>query len=51
MDQELAREAARMRARHRTLRFSDAMALAAAQLANAELRTFDRRLARIAAAR
>ena len=49
VDRELAREAARLRARHRTLRLPDAMALAAARRARAELKTFDRRLARIAA--
>ena len=49
VDRELAREAARLRARHRTLRLPDAMALAAARQAKAELKTFDRRLARIAA--
>jgi predicted nucleic acid-binding protein len=50
IDRELAREAARLRARHRTLRLPDAMALAVARRAKAELKTFDRRLARIAAA-
>lgn len=49
IDRELAHEAARLRARHRSLRLPDAMALAAARQAKAELRTFDRRLARIAA--
>jgi predicted nucleic acid-binding protein len=50
VDRELARRAAQLRARHRTLRLPDAMALAAARTADAELKTFDRRLARIAAA-
>jgi predicted nucleic acid-binding protein len=50
VDRDLAGEAARLRARHRTLRLPDAMALAAGRLAKAELKTFDRRLARIAAA-
>jgi predicted nucleic acid-binding protein len=49
VDRSLAREAAGIRARHRTLRLPDAMALAAARLAGAELKTFDRRLARVAA--
>jgi predicted nucleic acid-binding protein len=48
VDRVMAREAARVRARHRTLRLRDAMALAAARLAKAELKSFDRRLARIA---
>jgi predicted nucleic acid-binding protein len=49
IDRDLAREAARLRATHRTLRLPDAMALAAARLANGDFKTFDRRLARIAA--
>jgi predicted nucleic acid-binding protein len=51
VDRDLARETAILRARHRTLRLPDAMALAVARLVKAELKTFDRRLARIAAAR
>lgn len=51
IDRRLALEAARLRARHRTLRLPDALALAAARQERAELKTFDRRLARIAAAR
>jgi predicted nucleic acid-binding protein len=50
VDRSLALEAARLRARHRSLRLPDALSLAAARRAGAELRTFDRRLARIAAA-
>jgi predicted nucleic acid-binding protein len=50
VDRELAREAAQLRARHRTLRLPDAMARAVARKSQAELKTFDRRLARIAAA-
>jgi predicted nucleic acid-binding protein len=48
VDRDLAREAAQLRARHRTLRLPGAMALAAARRAGAEFKTFDRRLARIA---
>jgi toxin FitB len=51
VDRRLALEAARLRMRHRTLRLPDALALAAARQEQAKLRTFDRRLARIAAAR
>lgn len=50
IDREIAREAARLRVRHAKLRLPDAMALAVARHAQAELKTFDRRLARIAAA-
>jgi predicted nucleic acid-binding protein len=49
IDRETAREAARLRARHRTLPLPDALSLAVARRAGAELKTFDRRLARIAA--
>ncbi len=49
VDRATAREAARLRARHRTLRLPDAIALAVALNARADFKTFDRRLARIAA--
>lgn len=49
IDRAVAGEAARLRVRHRALRLPDAMALAVARLTGAELKTFDRRLARIAA--
>jgi predicted nucleic acid-binding protein len=50
VDRTIAAEAARLRVRHRTLRLPDAMALAVAQREGADFKTFDRRLARIAAA-
>lgn len=50
IDRGVAREAARLRARHTKLRLPDSMALAVARQAGAQLKTFDRRLARIAAA-
>ena len=50
IDREVAREAARLRARHVKLRLPDAMALAVARREGADFKTFDRRLARIAAA-
>ena len=50
IDREVARAAADLRARHGKLRLPDAMALAVARHERAELKTFDRRLARIAAA-
>jgi predicted nucleic acid-binding protein len=49
VDRATAGEAARLRARHRTLRLPDAMALAVARGEGADFKTFDRRLARIAA--
>jgi predicted nucleic acid-binding protein len=49
VDRALAREAAALRARHRTLRLPDALSLAAARSAGAKLETFDRRLSRVAA--
>jgi predicted nucleic acid-binding protein len=50
VDRETAREAARLRARHAKLRLPDALALAVARREGAAFKTFDRRLARIAAA-
>jgi predicted nucleic acid-binding protein len=50
IDRALAREAAALRARHRSLRLPDAFSLATARRERAEFKTFDRRLARIAAA-
>jgi predicted nucleic acid-binding protein len=51
IDRAVAREAAALRARHTALRLPDALALAVARREGARLRTFDRRLARIAAGR
>jgi len=51
IDRAIAREAASLRARHAKLRLPDALALATARHEDAELKTFDRRLARIAAGR
>ncbi len=48
IDAELARTAAQLRARHRSLRLADALVLACAQRNEAELLTFDHRLRRIA---
>jgi predicted nucleic acid-binding protein len=48
IDAELARSAARLRARHRSLRLADALVLACAHHHEAELLTFDDRLRRIA---
>lgn len=48
VDAELARSAARLRARHRSLRLPDALVLACARRHEAELLTFDDRLRRIA---
>jgi predicted nucleic acid-binding protein len=48
VDREVARRAAGLRARHRSLRLPDALALATALLATAELVTLDQRLARVA---
>lgn len=45
---EIARCAARLRAKHRSLRLGDALVLACAELHGAELLTFDERLVRIA---
>ena len=47
IDPNLARSAARLRARHRSLRLGDAFVLACAQLHEAEVLTFDDRLRRI----
>lgn len=49
IDRNIAREAARLRTRHVKLRLPDAMALAVARREGADFKTFDRRLARIAA--
>lgn len=51
IDRATAGEAARLRSRHRTLRLPDALSLAVARRAGAELKTFDRKLARIASER
>lgn len=48
VDRGLAREAAGLRARHRSLRLPDALALATALTAGADLITLDRRLGRVA---
>jgi predicted nucleic acid-binding protein len=48
IDRELARRAAGLRARHRSLRLPDAMSLATALTAGAELLTLDQRLRRVA---
>ena len=50
IDRGVAREAAGLRARHTKLRLPDAMALAVARREGVDFKTFDRRLARIAAA-
>jgi predicted nucleic acid-binding protein len=50
VDRAIAGEAAQLRARHRALRLPDALSLAVARWKGAELKTFDRRLARIATA-
>ena len=49
VDRGVARLAAQLRARHRSLRLRDALALAAALDSDAELLTLDQRLRRIAA--
>jgi len=49
IDRDAARLAAQLRARHRSLRLPDALALAAALSADAELLTLDKRLRRVAA--
>jgi predicted nucleic acid-binding protein len=48
VDREIARRAAGLRARHRSLRLPDALALATALAAGAELVTLDQRLGRLA---
>jgi predicted nucleic acid-binding protein len=48
IDRELARRAAGLRARHRSLRLPDALSLATALTADAQLVTLDRRLRRVA---
>lgn len=48
IDRELARRAAGLRARHRSLRLPDALSLATALMASAELVTLDQRLRRVA---
>jgi predicted nucleic acid-binding protein len=48
IDRELARRAAGLRARHRSLRLPDALSLATALTAGAELVTLDQRLRRVA---
>ena len=48
IDRELARRAAGLRARHRSVRLADALSLATAMMAGAELLTFDQRLRRVA---
>lgn len=49
IDRSVARLAAQLRARHRSLRLPDALALAAARGSDADLLTLDQRLRRIAA--
>ena len=48
VDRQLARSAAGLRARHRSLRLPDAFVLAVAIEGNADLLTFDQRLRRVA---
>ena len=48
VDRDLARHAAELRARHAALRLPDALALATALAANAQLVTLDRSLKRVA---
>ena len=48
IDRELARQAASLRARHRSLRLPDALSLATALTAGAELVTLHQRLRRVA---
>ncbi len=48
IDRALARSAAKLRARHRSLRLPDALSLATALSLSAELATFDQQLQRIA---
>jgi predicted nucleic acid-binding protein len=47
IDREIGRQAAQLRARHRTLRLPDALVLATAKLRGARLLTFDERLAQL----
>jgi predicted nucleic acid-binding protein len=49
VDRSVARRAAQLRARHRSLRLPDALALATAMVSDAELLTLDHRLRRMAA--
>jgi predicted nucleic acid-binding protein len=48
VDRQIARHAARLRASHRAIRLADALSLATALAAGAELLTLDHRLAKIA---
>lgn len=48
VDRQLARRAAQLRARHRSLRLGDALSLAAGLQHGAELLSFDQRLRRVA---
>jgi predicted nucleic acid-binding protein len=48
VDRELARRAADLRARHRSLRLPDALSLATALMVGADLVTLDQRLRRVA---
>lgn len=48
IDRELARRAAGLRAQHRSLRLPDALSLATALMADADLVTLDQRLRRVA---
>jgi predicted nucleic acid-binding protein len=48
IDREIARRAAGLRARHRSLRLPDALSLATALMAGADLVTLDQRLRRLA---
>jgi predicted nucleic acid-binding protein len=48
VDRDVARAATELRVRHRSLRFADALVLAAARVHDAELLTFDDRLRRLA---
>lgn len=50
IDRELARRAADLRARHRSLRLPDALSLGTALMAGADLVTLDQRLRRVARA-
>ncbi len=47
VDREIARQAAELRAEHRSLRLPDALVLATAQLRGARLLTFDERLSQL----
>ena len=49
IDRAIARRAAQLRGRHRSLRLPDALSLAASLTSDAELVTLDRRLRRLAA--